>query len=410
MDVNTRDHTQADLFRREALDHYLRETEGRDVLKVSPPWTWLLVWIFGALVLTALLFSVFGRTEINERGKGIVRPASGVRLLTAQSGGIVSEILVPPGSMVQAGQPVLRIESPSIQGAALEAQTSLSARLQSYQPVVQSQDQLFAQQLATLNQRLAQAREDVERYQASLSRVNGILRKMREMEKEGVFSLQQFNQEEESKANAERQLANARLSLRQAEQERTNLETQRRTQLWRDQTDLASAKARASAVGLTERQTVVTAPAAGLVDGLVLKVGDLVNPGQLLAKLVPTDAPLVVVAFLQEKDRAFVQEGDTVKLELNQFPYSEFGAIQGRVRRVALDLATPAELQEAFGPSATTANDGPSFRVEIDLPPGAVRPDSKVLLRPGMLLQARFTLRRQSLITFAIEPLRKWLN
>ncbi len=399
-----------DLFRREALDHYLRETEGRGVLRVSPPWTWILMWSLGALVISALLFSIFGRTEINERGSGILRPASGVRLLTAQSAGIVAEILAPTGTMVQAGQPILRIESPSIQGAALEAQTGLAVRLQDYKPVLQSLDELHAQQRMAHQQRLTQAREEVDRCRATLQRSRDLLEAMKRFRDSGIYSVQDFNREEENKLNAERQLANAEGALRQTQLERFDLENQHRTQAWRDRADLASAKARAQAVGLTERQTLVVAPEAGLVDGLILRVGDPVQGGNLLAKLVPKNAPLMVVAFLQEKDRAFVQEGDSVKLELNQFPYAEFGAIGGRIRRVAEDLASPSELEEAFGRSASANPQPPSFRVEIELPSEAVRPGSRVRLRPGMLLNVRFTLRSQSLITFAIEPLRKWLN
>lgn len=399
------------LFRREALEHYLRETEGKDVLKVSPPWTWLLLWIFGSLVTTALLLSIFGRMEINERGRGILRPASGVRMLNAQSGGVVAEILAPSGTTVQAGQPILRIDSAQIQGAALEAQTLLSARLQGYQPVIKSQDQLFEQQITTAKQRLSQTQDDIQRCGETLNRAKSMLDNMNKYKADQIYSKLDYNREEENKASAERQLANAQLSHRQANQELVNLQSQRKTQVWRDTTDLESAKARANAVGLTERQTYVIAPVTGLVDGLVLKPGDPVQPGQLMAKLIPKDSPLVVVAFLQEKDRAFVKDGDSVQLELNQYSYSEFGTLRGCIRSVAADLASPAELQEAFGASPTQNTEGPSFRVEVELVDDLKALEARnIRLRPGMLLSARFTLRRQSLITFAIDPLRKWLN
>jgi HlyD family secretion protein len=226
-----------------------------------------------------------------------------------------------------------------------------------------------------------------------------------------IYSQLDFNREEENKVSAERQLANAQLAHRQATQDLVNLRAQRMAQTWRDTTDLEIAKARASAVGFMERQTNVIAPVTGLVDGLVIKAGDLVQPGQLMAKLIPKDCLLVVVAFLQEKDRAFVKDGDEVELELNQYTYSEFGTIRGRIHSVAADLASPSELQEAFGSSPTQNTEGPSFRVEIEVleDPKALEV-RKIRLRPGMLLSVRFTLRRQNLITLAIDPLRKWLN
>jgi multidrug resistance efflux pump len=398
-------------YREEALAHYLRESEGMGILKVSPPWTWVVVWIFGLLVFAGLVLGIFGRVEITERGKGILRPTSGVRVLQAQRGGVIAEIFAHSGSTVLASQPILRINSAQVKGAALEAYTGLTARKHGFQSVIQSQNHLFAQQLDTLQQRLPQLQEHVKRCMGTLARANGILGKMSELKALGIFSVKDYNREEENRSSAERQLADAKHALRQAEQELANLQTQRLTQIWRDQTDLEAAKARMDAVGLAEDETIVTAPVAGLVDGLVLRVGDPIQSGQLLAKLVPKESPLVAIAFLKEKDRGFVKEGDEVQLELSQYPFSEFGTLKGQIRTVAADLASPVEWQEAFGHAATSDDNGPSFRVEIDLTENAhAAQRAKVQLRTGMHLSARFTLRRQSPITFAVEPLRRWLN
>jgi hypothetical protein len=76
------------------------------------------------------------------------------------------------------------------------------------------------------------------------------------------------------------------------------------------------------------------------------------------------------------------------------------------VERIGTDLASPAELQEAFG-SPEARREGPCFRVEIRIEPP---PEGPLSLRPGMLLDARFTLRRQRLATLVLEPLRRWLQ
>ena len=115
------------------------------------------------------------------------------------------------------------------------------------------------------------------------------------------------------------------------------------------------------------------------------------------------------IAFLEEKDRAFVKEGDLVALELAQYPHAEYGTLRGRVERVGSDLASPTEIKEAFG-AATAPTEDPSFKVvlKLELAPGTKL--AQMPLRSGMILKARFTLRRQRLITIAIDPLQRWLK
>ena len=110
------------LFREEALKHYLQAEEGRGLVKVSPPWTWTLLWIFLVALGAALLGSFLGHVEVNGRGRGIVRPVTGVRMLVSQSAGVVGPIEVRSSQTVKAGTALLRIEAPNIQGQVLEAE------------------------------------------------------------------------------------------------------------------------------------------------------------------------------------------------------------------------------------------------------------------------------------------------
>ena len=78
------------------------------------------------------------------------------------------------------------------------------------------------------------------------------------------------------------------------------------------------------------------------------------------------------------------------------------------MERISADLASPFELREALG-DPVPAN-LPVFRVELRITGTAAADRAGVPLRSGMLLNARFTLRRQRLITLALDPLRKWLR
>ena len=94
---------------------------------------------------------------------------------------------------------------------------------------------------------------------------------------------------------------------------------------------------------------------------------------------------------------------------MDQLPYAEYGTVGRAVLRISSDLASP--LRGPGGPGREPA-------------PGAARPSgsnwssptpaaaekARIPLRSGMLMNARFTLRRQRLITLVLDPLRKWLR
>jgi multidrug efflux pump subunit AcrA (membrane-fusion protein) len=128
----------------------------------------------------------------------------------------------------------------------------------------------------------------------------------------------------------------------------------------------------------------------------------------VVARIVPRDTELRVFAFLNESHRAWIKEGDPVKLELSQFPFPEFGTLDSRILSVGLDFASAEEIRAAMGegvsfPTAT-------FKVELEVIPALKGPLTGVKLKPGMRVNARFTLRRQSPISFVLEPGRRWMN
>jgi hypothetical protein len=78
------------------------------------------------------------------------------------------------------------------------------------------------------------------------------------------------------------------------------------------------------------------------------------------------------------------------------------------VTRIGVDLASPYEVQQALGEER--ALDGPAYRVELEVTDTAAVDAARIRFRSGMLMQARFTLRRQRLATMVLEPLRRWLR
>ena len=100
-----------DLFREEAVDHYL-SAGGRegDWLRISPRWMRATFWLLVALAAAALVYSLVGTIDEYATGPAVVRLA-GRTQVTADQPGMVAAVLVQPGARVAAGAPLVRFAS-----------------------------------------------------------------------------------------------------------------------------------------------------------------------------------------------------------------------------------------------------------------------------------------------------------
>lgn len=395
------------LFREEALKHHLRAEEGRGLARVSPPWSWALLWIVVAFVLVAVVLSVVGSVEVNGRAAGILRPGA-IRNLVAQTGGTVTAVPVHSGEAVRAGDLLLSIDSASMQSQLLEAQSQVDAIKTDFTAFAHRQDQAFEDQKAQLQQRIDMLQEQVKSQGYSIQVYERKLKANQTLQKDGLVSALTVDEAREALYQAQRQANSNQQALVQAEQELASLQGNRQNDLWQREQARKAAQAKVNAIGVNLDLGSIRAPSDGLVEAFLVKPGDVVQAGQVVGKLVPKGVPMQVVAFLPEKDRAFVRVGDVAQLELNQLPYSEYGTLKARVLDISDDLADPFEIQEALGPSAKT--DVSVYRIELQVLEDAAVQRAGARLRTGMLLNARFTLRKQRPITLVLDPLKRWFK
>lgn len=393
------------LFRKQALERPFSSEELGSVIQISPPWTWTVFGVLALMVLVAFVLSIVGRVEITGRGRGGLRPVGGVRPLQAQVAGVVAEVFAASGALVQEGSPILKLDSAPTQAALKEADGQLQLLSSStYRTFGDAEDRLYELRLASLKNRIAVAREQSRSLNASLQFQERRLKAQLNLVESGLVSELSVDDVRDARGQLERQLAGNQATLLQLDDERTEAELQHRGQIWRRQQELHAAEARRESLAFPIQQSQILAPVTGYVESILVRRGDVVQPGQQIGKLVPKDAPMQVVVFLPERHRGFVRAGDSARLELDQFPYAEFGTLAARVLRIADDLAASYEVREVLGDDVRL--ESAVYRVEL----GFQAPRSGLETRPGMLLDARFTLRRQRPITIVFEPLGRWLR
>ena len=152
---------------------------------------------------------------------------------------------------------------------------------------------------------------------------------------------------------------------------------------------------------LQEELTLATirAPVAGTVQGLVgIVEGTYVLAGQSLGYISPDDR-LVAEAYVLPRNIGLVRAGQPARLQIDAYPYTQWGLLDGVVESVAVD-------------SGVGFNSVAPYKITI-------QPASTVLclrdgirgeLRKGMTLSARLVVTRRSLLHLLYEDLSGWLD
>jgi hemolysin D len=205
--------------------------------------------------------------------------------------------------------------------------------------------------------------------------------------------------------DSEQALVEKRAELKAAEHNVTQLKAERRS----IQAKLAEAKAGFMA-DATDRRTKalqkisqlnqditkarqkesyrrLVAPVDGTVQGLKIHTpGAVVTTADTLMTLVPDGTGIEVDCLVQNKDIGFVTEGQDVEVKLEAFPFTRYGLVPGRVRKLGRDAATnPNAAPGTAAALAAAQQSGPQ-----GAPPAELAYPAKVtLLQDWILVEGR---------------------
>jgi hemolysin D len=142
---------------------------------------------------------------------------------------------------------------------------------------------------------------------------------------------------------------------------------------------------------------LILAPVSGVItDVTSTQPGDKIQANTPLGSIAPKDARPVLKIEIAEHDRAFLREGQTVKLKFNAFPYQRYGVVDG-----TLEFISPATK-----PSAETKQPVYEGRVTLARDYYQVA-DTRYPLRYGMTATAEIVVRERRLIDLGLDPFRQ---
>jgi adhesin transport system membrane fusion protein len=342
-----------------------------------------------ALLLVVVLLVWAGLAKVDEvtRGEGKVIPSRQLQVVQALDGGVVSEILVKEGQVVEKDQLLLRIDETratsgvresEAQAFALRARQTRLKALAEGTPLVPPQAQagnpeeqrildeerrLYESRVSELNALVSISQQQLMQRQQELSEVRarraaaerGLdlaqqeLNKTRPLVATGAVSeVDVLRLEREiTKARGEveqggAQIARVQAAIGEAQRKIQETELAFRNEARKELSDVLG-KLNAlneGAVALADKvdKAQVKSPVRGRVQRLLANtVGGVVQPGKDIVEIVPLDDALVLEARVLPKDIAFIHPGQMATVKFTAYDFSVYGGLEAKVENISPD-------------------------------------------------------------------------
>lgn len=398
-----------------------------------------------ALLVTVLLIAWAALAEIDEvtKGEAKVIPSRQLQVVQSLDGGVVSQILVKEGDVVEAGQLLLKIDETRATSGVRESAAQVfalqvkQARLKALaegtaftppaaaiddaeaQRIVDEERQLYdarrselsalvgisEQQLAQRRQELSEARFKRESAARSLDLSQQELNKTRPLLATGAVS-------EVDVLRLERDVTRARGDMEQAGAQSARaqaaiLEASRKIQetdlAFRNEArkELSEVLARLSAlnegaVALADKvdKSQVKSPVRGRVQRLLANtVGGVVTPGKDIVEIVPLDDALVLEAKIEPRDIAFIHPGQAATVKFSAYDFSIYGGLDAVVENISPDTVTDERGQKTF------------YVVRVRTK--AANFSEKMPILPGMTAEVDVLTGKKTVLSYLLKPVLK---
>jgi hemolysin D len=143
----------------------------------------------------------------------------------------------------------------------------------------------------------------------------------------------------------------------------------------------------------------LTSPVEGTVQQLaVYTVGGVVTPAQPVMVIVPSDNPLEIEAFIENKDIGFIKPNQDAEVKIETFQYTKYGTIDAKVISVSHDAINDERRGLIY-----------SMRVKMER--DIINVDgSEVNLSPGMAVSVEIKTGKRRVIEYFLSPIMQYRN
>ena len=398
-----------------------------------------LIWLSLFVLVALLTWAYFAWIDEVVRGEGKVVPSSQIQVIQSLDGGVVEEILVRPGELVEMGDVLLRIDPTRYSSSLGESQaetlslTAKAARLEAIasgtplkmpEEITEKAPELaemerrvwearsnelrsnlaVAQELIHQRQQeLRETRANRDQAASSCALTSQELNMTRPLLKSGAVSEVDILrlQRDVARYCGEQKAAAAQLdriqsSIQEAEERLEETEIKFRTEA---RTELSEVRAKLSTLKQSElalqdrvRLAEVRSPVRGTVKSLFSNtVGGVVQPGKDILEIVPIDDTLLLEVRINPRDIGFLHPGQTASVKFTAYDFVVYGGLEGVLEQLSADTITDEK--------------GNSFYIaKVRTDDTFVGEDNRPIL-PGMIADVHVLTGKRTVLQYLLKPI-----
>lgn len=416
------------------------------VVQRSPKHLLKVIAVMVLVFICAVFWMAWAEIDVVVRGAGRVIPARQVQLIQNLEGGVVSEILVKEGDIVDTNQPLLKISdvafSSSYQENLLQyyGLRAKSIRLQaeahgeSFQSdiemeksapdLLKSEQSLFESNFRQLKETLSIYSEQVSQQQSALEEAESKARQLKKtlslLQQEikikeplmhrRIISEIDFLQLQQREAEVVGELEIASISIPRLkstiEEARGKLEQSRLDFQNKAKKELNETLAEMSRISETQNalqdrviRTTMRSPVKGVVKRLYANtVGGVIKPGGEVLEIVPLGDSLLVEVHIKPADIAYINNGQETRIKFTAYDFAIYGSLKGKVTFVSADTITDEE--------------GNSFYVARVIPERSYlgHKSRKMPIKVGMTSEADIITDKKTILEYILKPIHRGLG
>ena len=411
----------------------------------SPRAVRFMIYLLAGVLCLSIGWSMFARLDQVARADGQVLPSSAIRQLQHLEGGIVADVLVEEGQIVQEGD-LLLLLSPTFARSELaqlrSREASLLARFvrmsgfvngdspdfgalhENYPSLViehrallRSQNESRDNQLNVLARQINERRvalktlfeqkstieRSVELVAEEATLREGLMKKGLTPRFKYLDVLRLLNTTRGQLLQIEGLIARAKEGVAEAETRLAEVESRLKNDALSEMSTVSAelSEIRESMARYEDRvkRLEIRAPVRGVVQKLTYStIGSVVAAGEAVAEIVPLDDRMIVEVKLNPKDVGFVEIGQQATVRFTAYDYAQFGGVSGHVRHIS--------------PTTVAGDTGKAFyKVVLELANdhvGALTNENRIL--PGMVVQADIKTGQRTLFEYLSKPVSRALS
>lgn len=385
---------------------YMNDVQ-ESLLTQTTPGSRLVLYLIAAVLIGGLVWAYFARVEEITQGEAKVISKSREQVIQSLEGGILAQMNVREGDVVEKGDVLLKIDATRAQASYRETLSKVIGlkasitrlRAEAYQQPLEFDDMVKTDK--------AVMQQEIQAYNARKTALNESVSGLR---RSYDLSMREIQLAEPLAAKGLMSEVEILRMRRQANEiksqivERTNrYQAEANAELAKFELELSQTSENLVGRADVVERTTITAPVHGTVKNVRVNTrGGVIQPGEHILEIVPLEDQLLVEGKIRPSDVAFLHPGLAATVKITAYDYSIYGGLKGTVEHISPD--TLKDDQKA----AAGRGDDTYYRVLILTDKSSLEAGGKSLpIIPGMVATVEIRTGEKTILDYLLKPVLK---